>query len=124
MNQINPNEDYAHTLRLLVNMGFSDMERNRKACRQCNGLLHEAIEILGKAEVPERKVPVRSEETSNYTFPKLSQIEAEKVLQCASMGFNDEGKIRHALELARWQVEDAIEKLVEDNGVLDRYSWS
>lgn len=116
--EIQPSEDYAHTLKLLVSMGFDDMERNRKAVREANGLLHKSIEILS-GDSERQQIRPKKANLPVYTFPKLSQEQAQKVLQCAAMGFEDEGKIRHALTLSKWEVEAAIDRLVDGDGILD-----
>ncbi|KAJ3355526.1 hypothetical protein HDU91_005664 [Kappamyces sp. JEL0680] len=135
---INPHEDYAHTLRLLLNMGFSDMEANRRAVRACNGLLQNSIEYLTNggqavdqpktlstqfgahaATATRRSTP---QSVARPTFPKLNQDQASKVLQCGGMGFTDEGKIRHALTKSKWVVEAAIDLLLRDEGLESDFS--
>ncbi|KAH6580414.1 hypothetical protein BASA61_009645 [Batrachochytrium salamandrivorans] len=48
-----------------------------------------------------------------YIFPVLDMAKQQAVLQLADLGFTDEGKIRHALHKAKWDVQAAAEFLVE-----------
>ena len=143
MSGINPNEDYAHTLKLLLNMGFTDLELCRKACHAAGGVFPVSVEYLTTG-IPEKKVESNSSrrsstttrpssssmnasaaskpQLSRFTFPKLSNDLAQKVLQCAGMGFSDEGKIRHALSNSNWEVAQAIESLLNDVGLDSSFS--
>lgn len=144
MSFINPNEDYAHTLKLLTNMGFTDLDECRRAANAANGVLPLSVEYLTNG-IPEPKrntsqggsrsnsTTVRQSSVSanpsssqapatRWTFPRLTQAQADKVLQCAAMGFTDEGKIRHALSTANWSAEDAVELLLKDENLSSSFS--
>ncbi|KAL2915785.1 Protein gts1 [Polyrhizophydium stewartii] len=54
-----------------------------------------------------------------FIFPVLDPLQQDKVLQLAGLGFNDEGRIRHALHKSKWNVEVAAGLLLEDYGSLD-----
>ena len=117
-------------------MGFTDLEANRKALKATGGLLMPSVEYLTDGPPPQSKnsssvtsapytpqnVPSPQKPTMIFTFPRLGSIEAEKVLQCAAMGFNDEGKIRHALSQANWKVKDAVGLLIQDRGLESNFS--
>ena len=144
MSSINPNEDYAHTLKLLTNMGFTDLDECRRAANAANGVLPLSVEYLTNG-IPEPKrnttqggsrsnsttvrqssVPANPSSSqapaTRWTFPRLTQAQADKVLQCAAMGFTDEGKIRHALSTANWSAEDAVELLLKDENLSSSFS--
>lgn len=118
-------------------MGFTDLEQCRQAAKAADGVLPLAVEYLTNG-IPAPKSNSSSGRSNNtntnqysagantsakatttrWTFPKLTQSQAERVLQCAAMGFNDEGKIRHALSKTNWSTEEALELLLNDDGGL------
>jgi hypothetical protein len=135
MSDLRQDEDYYGSLKLLANMGFNDVSLNREALRATNGSYAQAIEYLTnpseRAQIAaqnERRNSIQQEQFYNpppsfvvqqpltkYIFPQLNPQQAQVVLQIATLGFDDEGKIRHALTLTQWNVEQAIEKLLEQN---------
>lgn len=93
------------------------MNLNKKALYACNGQVQAAIDYLTnppKEPEPQQPPPPKT----HYVFPKISYEKQQKVLQVAQLGFTDEGKIRNALELSKWDTETAVSKLLDDNGSL------
>jgi hypothetical protein len=114
--EISPNADFYGSLKYLDSMGFTDVGLNQRALYKTNGNVHQAIElIMNPSLMEERSIP---KQTTQYIFPKLSQDQAEKVLQVAQLGFEDEGKIRHALTLQNWNTEQAIDLLLDNDSRL------
>ncbi|KAH6565089.1 hypothetical protein BASA62_007470 [Batrachochytrium salamandrivorans] len=136
-------EDFAGQLRVLQSMGFSDIQTNRCALKQSMGRINDAIELITTGTVnmnPNLPGQTRQHHALNqniaspttggasafnsntqpiarsgplYIFPVLDMAKQQAVLQLADLGFTDEGKIRHALHKAKWDVQAAAEFLVE-----------
>ncbi|KAJ3271570.1 hypothetical protein HDV01_006532 [Terramyces sp. JEL0728] len=129
-------------LKQLAIMGFTDVELNKRALYKTGGQFQAAIEYITDPALLDHEpvAPPRPSQPSNtqssyrsnippsrpdpqpklpeYIFPRLDADKAEKVLTIASMGFNDEGKIRHALTLSNWDLENAVAKLMDENDTL------
>ncbi|KAJ3325474.1 hypothetical protein HDV06_004333 [Boothiomyces sp. JEL0866] len=134
-------QEWEGQLKQLAIMGFTDVELNKRALYKTGGQFQAAIEYITNPslldQAPEQpsapiyqsntqqsyrpNIPARPEvraDLPEYIFPKLDADKAEKVLAIASMGFDDEGKIRHALTLSNWDLENAVAKLMDENDSL------
>ncbi|KAJ3288479.1 hypothetical protein HK104_008154 [Borealophlyctis nickersoniae] len=125
--------------KLLINMGFTDPSQNRRALAQAHGKLYAAIDLIVSGKVkdtddddiplaassstsslsPRFQRPKQEEQKIRYRFPPLSPEAQHKIFQLHSMGFRDEGKSRHALSKAKWDVEVAAVLLLEKAAELD-----
>jgi hypothetical protein len=116
---ISPHEDFYGSLKYLASMGFTDIQLNKRALYHTNGNVQQAIEFITDPNLFEPKdAAPKANQGPQYLFPKLSEDQAAKVLQIAQLGFTDEGKIRHALFLQDWDVEQAVDRLLDADSAL------
>ncbi|EGF83902.1 expressed protein [Batrachochytrium dendrobatidis JAM81] len=129
-------------------MGFSDSKVNQQALHMAHGRINDAIELITNGEVyadttsadnrpladTYRNLPgqIRQHHLPNsavhnnesvssgpsFIFPVLELDQQQAVLQLAGLGFTDEGKIRHALDKSKWNVEAAANVLIENADTL------
>ncbi|KAI8913344.1 hypothetical protein EDD86DRAFT_244988 [Gorgonomyces haynaldii] len=120
---LNPNEDFYGQLKTLRSMGFTDLDMNRRVLRQVDGKLQLALEALTTGQIEQKTVKKQpSREIPLYAFPSLEPDQQAKVFTLAELGFQDEGKIRHALTKSKWNVEMAANLLAEDVGLESGFS--
>ena len=133
-------QEFQGQQKLLLSMGFTDTRANHEALTACGGQFQQAVAYLtnpdSKQEIAqqalqssssyklsERYKPTVETKSFGYTFPPLDRDQTRKVAQVAQLGFDDQGKIRHALDLANWDVEIAITMVLDDDGrLLSDYS--
>jgi hypothetical protein len=123
---ISPHEDFYGSLKYLASMGFTDIQLNKRALYHTNGNVQQAIEFITDPSLldqTQQSAVKQQNQAPQYLFPKLSEDQAAKVLQIAQLGFTDEGKIRHALFLQGWDVEQAVDRLLDsDNSLQSDFS--
>ncbi|KAJ3057346.1 hypothetical protein HK097_008440 [Rhizophlyctis rosea] len=131
------NDIFSGQMRLMVGMGFTDPEVNRRALKQAGGKLSTAVDLIVEGKVnaddedddiplaaalnlsPTVKRTRTPEPAIKYRFPPLSVEAQKKIVQLHQMGFKDEGKARHALSKSKWDLEDATILLLEKGDELE-----
>ena len=126
-------DDFQGQQKLLLSMGFSDTRANQEALIACGGQFQQAVAYLtnpdSRIEIAQQAMNTSSinkftdrtipKNKSAFKFPTLNRDQQQKVAQIQQIGFEDEGKIRQALDLNNWDVELAISMVLDDDGRLE-----
>ena len=119
--------------KLLLSMGFTDFQANHEALLACGGQFQQAVAYLTNPEERQEIAAQAQKSSTAYKitekyknpasdldrFPPLDRDQSQKVAQVCQLGFTDQGKIRHALELSGWNVESAVTMLLDEDAQLD-----
>ena len=119
--------------KLLFSMGFTDFQANHEALLACGGQFQQAVAYLTNPQERQEIAAQAQKSSTAYKitekyknpasdldrFPPRDRDQSQKVAQVRQLGFKDQGKIRHALELSGWDVEGAVTMLLDDDAQLD-----
>ncbi|KAJ3329010.1 hypothetical protein HDU76_008839 [Blyttiomyces sp. JEL0837] len=110
---IDPNEPFAGQLKYLHNMGFTDIELNRKALSKSGGKIQQSIEYIVSGEVPEHG----ADDEPLVNLAPLPADTRAALKELRSMGFKNDVANLELLREFNNNVEQVIIHLVEaENG--------
>ncbi|KAJ5073367.1 copine [Anaeramoeba ignava] len=109
-NQPQQNQRFQEQLRQLIDMGFTDTQKNLQALSEVNGDIFQAIEHLNEDEEP--PPPDYSQHSHSFNQPQQNQSFQEQLNQLIDMGFTDTQKNLRVLSEVNGDLGQALERLM------------